>query len=143
MANTRARQALRPIAAGVALGLFALGAGAAPPEGKGLGQGMKVQIDKDSGELRSPTAEESRAMEESATQRELTQKWWDATVPTVGTDEVITLPNGTQAVRLDADSMEAFGARVVDGKVIGLHTDADGTDLDSHQDDAQEVPHDH
>jgi len=102
---------------------------------------MKVQVDKDSGELRAPTAQESRALEDSATQRELTQRWWDQTVPALGDEAGTTLSNGTRVVRLEADSLEAFGARVVDGKLIGLHTDADGTDLQI-RDDAQEVSND-
>lgn len=141
MIQKRARHVLRPVAAGVVLGLFAFGASAEPPAGKGLGQGMKVQVDKDSGELRAPTAQESRALEDSATQRELTQRWWDQTVPALGDEAGTTLSNGTRVVRLEADSLEAFGARVVDGKLIGLHTDADGTDLQI-RDDAQEVSND-
>jgi hypothetical protein len=129
MTHKKLLRALGPILAGVALGALSVTAFAAPPAGKGQGQGMKVHIDKETGQLRAPTAQEARALEETATQRKLTEQWWDETVPRLGDEDIVTLPNGTVAARLDSSYLEAFAVRIEDGKLVGLHAHPDGTEL--------------
>lgn len=90
---------------------------------------MKVQIDKDTGQLRNATAAEADALE-SATQRQLTEDWWNRTVPDTGS-QVMQLANGGTAVRMTADSLEAFAIRIdEDGNAVALHTSVDAESLE-------------
>jgi hypothetical protein len=91
---------------------------------------MKVNIDKDTGQLRKANEAEAADME-SATQRQLTEDWWNRTVPDTTGGQEIQLANGTKAVRMSADSLEAFAIRIDEnGKAVALHTAIDNETVD-------------
>ena len=113
------------LSAVVALGVAAP-ALADKPEEKQAPPGLKVHVDKETGQLRQATAAEAAAMED-ATQKQLAADWWNATVPGSSADGVIELANGAKMMRMDVDSLEAFAIRInADGKAVAMHTDVDG-----------------
>lgn len=86
---------------------------------------LKIQVDESTGNLRKASRSEAAELE-SATQRQLTQDWWNRTVPDTTGTEVIQLGNGAKAARMSPDSLEALSIQIdEDGNVVAGHTAID------------------
>lgn len=111
------------------------------PADKPENPGMKVHVDKETGQLRKASKAEAAAMDVAA-ERQYAADWWDATVPGSDADGILQLANGTKMKRMSVESLEAFAIKInEDGNTIAVHTDADGEKLEDATDN-EEVNHD-
>lgn len=107
----------------VTLALGSLFASAAiADQAQGDSPSLKVQVDQNTGKLRDASSSEAAQLD-SATQRFLTQDWWDRTVPDTTGVQVMDLGNGAKAARMSPDSLEALSIQIdEDGNVVAGHT---------------------